>query len=244
MFELNEKYESNKKISKCVYTRYSPSEISTINTDNFQIYVNIPREGSGISFLYSYLELNCDVLQAATNNRYVDNIDIKLVNLGSIALFNKHKLTLSSSKHLENIEHGHIACLMYKLLTTAGGCYVLSIVFHRDRDTRQQELTNNKKTKGKYHVRIYLKDKFGFAQHQLKGTYGLGHILPITRIIDCAVLNKDNAINNAKAKNNSIHWYVPQYTTSIAQQAILYKQIQSKTHAELQNSGRSILWNN
>ena len=155
MFELNEKYESNKNISKCVYIRYSPSEISTINTDNSQIYVNIPREGSGISFLNSYLELNCDVLQAATIYRYADNIDTKLVNLGSIALFNKHKLTTSSGKHLENIEHGHIACLMYKLLTTAGRCYVLSIVFHRDCDTRQQELTNNKKTKGKNHVRIF-----------------------------------------------------------------------------------------
>ena len=31
---------------------------------------------------------------------------------------------------------------------------------------------NNKIIKGKYHVRIMLKDVFGFAEHQEKATYG------------------------------------------------------------------------
>ena len=73
---------------------------------------------------------------------------IKLVNLGPIALFSKYKFTISSGKHLENIEHGHIAYLMYKLLTTARGCDDLSW-FDRSRDRRQRELTNNNKIKGK-----------------------------------------------------------------------------------------------
>ena len=34
---------------------------------------------------------------------------------------------------------------MYKLLTTARGCDGLHIGFHRDRDTRQRELINNKR---------------------------------------------------------------------------------------------------
>ena len=87
MFELNERYEINRYILKCDYIRYSPSEISTINTTNSQIYNNIPREDSVISLLNSYLEINFDVLHAATNNRYVDGNDIRLVNLGSIGLF-------------------------------------------------------------------------------------------------------------------------------------------------------------
>ena len=32
-----------------------------------------------------------------------------------------------------------------------------------------------KKIKGKYHLTIMLKDIFGFAQHQEKGTHGLGY---------------------------------------------------------------------
>ena len=37
MFKLNEKYEINGDILKCDYIRYSPSEISTINTANSQV---------------------------------------------------------------------------------------------------------------------------------------------------------------------------------------------------------------
>ena len=66
---------------------YSPSEISTTNTVNSQIYFHLPREDSLISLLKSYLDLNFDVLLAATNYSYVDNNDIWLNNLAAIALF-------------------------------------------------------------------------------------------------------------------------------------------------------------
>ena len=148
MFKLIENYEIDGRILKCDYIRYSPAEISTINTANSQIYINIPREDSVISLLNSYLELNFDVLHAATNNRYVDGNDIRLVNLGVIALFSNYKLTTSSGKHLENIDHAHIVSLMYKLLTSSKGSDDLSICFDRDRNRRQRELTKTKLRKG------------------------------------------------------------------------------------------------
>ena len=215
MFKLSEKYETNRDILKSDYIRYSPSEISTINTANSQIYINIPREDSVISLLNSYLELNFDVLQAATNNRYADGNDIRLVNLGPIGLFSNYRLSISSGKHLENIEHAHIVSLMYKLLSSSKGSDDLSIGFDRDRGRRQRELTNNKTQKGKFHVRIYLKDVFGFAEYQEKGTYGLGYKLTLTRDTDNAVLNKANGVNNGKIKINAIEWYVPHYTPSM-----------------------------
>ena len=95
MSKLSEKYEIDRRILKCDYIRYSPSESSTINTPNSQIYINIPREDSVISLLNSYLELNFDVLQAVSGNRYADGADIRLVNLGAIALFCIYKLTTS-----------------------------------------------------------------------------------------------------------------------------------------------------
>ena len=49
-----------------------------------------------------------------------------------------------------------------------------------------------------------LKDIFDFSEHQLKSTYGLGYKKILKRNTDNAVLNKDNAINNAKFKNNAI----------------------------------------
>ena len=144
MFKLSEKCQIDRRIQKCDYIRYSPSEYSTMNTANSQIYINIPREDFVISLLHSYLELNFDVLQAASNNRYVDASDIRLVNLGAIALISKFKFATSSGKHLQEISHAHIVSLMYKLLTSRKDSDDLSIGFDRNRGRRKSELSLNK----------------------------------------------------------------------------------------------------
>ena len=204
MFKLSENYEIDRRILKCDYIRYSPAEISTINTANSQTYINIPREDSVISLLNSYLELNFDVLHAADNNRYVDANDIRLVNLGPIALFSVYKLVTASSKHLEEVTHAHFVSLIYKIVTSSKDSDDLSIGFDRNRGRRKNELSNNKNIKGKYHIRIYLKDILGYAEHQEKATYGVGYRLILTRNTDNAVLNKDNAVANGKVKINSL----------------------------------------
>ena len=47
-----------------------------------------------------------------------------------------------------------------------------------------------------------------------------------------SVLNKGNATNIGKSKIIYFEWYVPHYTPSISQQAILSKQILSKSRTE------------
>ena len=227
-------------ILKCDYIRYSPSELSLINTANSQSYINIPRGDSVISLLNSFLDLNFDVFHAANpDNRYADGDDIRLVNLGPIALFSNYKLTSSNEKPIEEINNAHIACLMYKLLTSSKDSDDLSTGFDRNRDRRKKELTNNKNIKGKYHVRIMLKDIFGFAEHQQKATYGLGYKLALTRNNDSAVLNKDNTLNDAKIKI-SIEWLIPQYIPSVKQQTILMDQIVKKIPTDLHYVERSV----
>ena len=170
MFKLSEKYQTDRKILKCDYIRYSPSEISTIYTPNSQIYISKPSKDSAFSFLNSSLDSNFDVLNAATGNSYVDTNDISVVNLGPIALFSNYKLKTSSRERLEDFNHAHIVSLMYKLITSSRGADDLSIGFDRSRDTRKRELTKNKIQKGKDLVRIYLKVVFGFAEQQETGT--------------------------------------------------------------------------
>ena len=240
MFILCEKHEVDRRILKCDYIRYSPSEISTINTANSQIYINIPREDSVNSLLNSYLDLTFDVVHAATKNRYADGIDIRLVNLGPVAFFSNYMLSTSSRKHLEDVSHAHIVSLMYKLITTAKDMNDLSIGFDQDRTRRGNELTYNKNIKGKYHVRIYLKDIFGYAEHQEKATYGLGYKLTLKRNTDNAILNKDNATVLGKVKIIAIEWYVLHYTASMSQQAVLSNQILNKIPTELQYIERSV----
>ena len=225
---------------KCDYIRYSPLEISTINTPNSQIYINIPREGTVISLLYSYIEINFDVLKAATSNRYADADDIRLINLGPIALFSNYELTTSSGKHLEIIDHAHIVSLMHKLLSSSRDSDDLSIGFDRSKDKRKQEFLNNKTQKRKFHLRIYLKDVFGFAEYQEVGTFGLSYRLTLTRNTDNAVLNKNDATNHAKIKINGIEWYVPHYIPSIDEYKKLMIQIKNKLPTNLHYREKSV----
>ena len=101
----------------------------------------------------------------------------------------------------------------------------MSIGFDRNRGRRKNELSNNKTIKGKYHIKINLNDIFGFADHQEKGTYGLGYKLTLTINTDNAVLNKDNAVVNGTVKINSLDLYVPHYSPNLEEYNKLMTQI-------------------
>ena len=62
----------------------------------------------------------------------------------------------------------------------------------------------------------------------------------MTRNSDNSVLNKGNANNLGIIKINAIEWYVPHYTPSMQQQAILSKQILNKTPTEIKYPERSV----
>ena len=135
MFKL---IEITRNILKCDYIRYSPSEIGSINTANAHIFIIIASGYSVYSLLGSRLRANFGILHAATNNRYIDGHDIRLVKEGPIALFSKYKLQSSSGEQIEEINHAHIVCLMYKLITSSRITDDMSIGFDRDRGRRQR----------------------------------------------------------------------------------------------------------
>ena len=106
---------------------------------------------------------------------------------------------------------------MYKLITSSKNGDDLSISFDRSRRRRRDELALNKNVNDKYHLRIILKDVFGFAEHQEKATYGLGFKLTLTRKKDEAVIEKVAGIADARIIIHHIHWYVAHYTPSLQQ---------------------------
>ena len=132
---------------------------------------------------------------------------------------------------------------MYKLITSSKYSDDLSIGFDHSRNRRRDKLARNKNVKGKNHLRIILKDVFGFPEHQEKATYGLtlnGSKLTLTRNKDDVVVNKVVDIACARMKIDHIHWYVPHYTPSFQQQSILSIHILSKTSTELRYVERSV----
>ena len=163
-----------------------------------------------------------------------------MVSQGPTALFNDFELTTSSGKQLEVISHAHKVSLMCKLISLSKVIVDLSIGFDRDCVRKQQELTNNKNIKSKYHLRIMLKDVFGSVEIQEKATYGLGCKLTPTRNEDVDVLDKAVGIADAGIKIDHFHWFMLHYTLSIQQQGILSKQILSKTPTEFRYIERSV----
>ena len=63
MFKLNEIYELDRRLLKCDFERFSPSETCITITRNSQMYMNLPREITGISLLNSYLEFIFEVIE-------------------------------------------------------------------------------------------------------------------------------------------------------------------------------------
>ena len=94
---------------------------------------------------------------------------------------------------------------MYKLLTSSKDSNDKSIGFDRSRNRRRDELTTNKNVKGKYHLKIMLKDIFGFAEHQQKTTYVIGYKLTLTRNKYVTVIDKTGATAVARNKIDHIH---------------------------------------
>ena len=184
--------------------------------------------------LYSCLDLKFDVVHAAVNNRYAGVNDLRLTNLGPIASFSNYKLTNSSGKLLENISQTHIASLLCKLITSSKDADDFFFGFDRNRDRGREKLTNIKKIKGNYHIGLMFTDALSIAEKQEEAMHGLIVKLTLTRNSDDSVLNKDNAIINAKFEINGIERYVQHYTPSITQPATLSKQILSKVPTELQ----------
>ena len=78
-----------------------------------------------------------------------------------------------------------------------------------------------------------LNDVFGFAEFQEKATYGLGYKLTLARKKDDSVLHKAGGIADARIKIDHVHWYVPDYISSIQQRSLISQQILSKTPREL-----------
>ena len=143
-------------------------------------------------------------------------------------------------KALRRFGHVHLVSLMYKLISSGKDVDYLSIRFDRSRDRRKQEFTKNKNVKGKYQLRIMLKDVFGFAEHKEEATYGLGFKLTLTRNKNDAVIDKAAGLVDARSKIDHIHCYIPHYIASIQQQAVLSNQILSKITTELRLVERSV----
>ena len=109
-------------------------------------------------------------------------------------------------------------------MSSSGDSDDLSIGFHRIIEARERKLTTNKRTKGNYYFRIFLKDVIGFAGHQDNCAYGLGYILTLQSSDNHVIgypAGANGAANLASAGRvikGDTSWYVPHYTPNMSNQ--------------------------
>ena len=144
-------------------------------------------------------------------------------------------MTGASGKEIEEIDNAHVICLINRLLTSSGDSDDLSVGFNGSIEALETKLTNIEAAKGNYYVRVYLKDVFGFAEHQDNCTYGLGYKLTFqtysaNHVINHPPIAKDvgNLSLAGRVFLNDISWYVLHYTPSISNQIFLLGQIVSR----------------
>ena len=145
-FSLKSKYTLEKAYHKIDFIKYSPSSLSTINNNNANISISLPREDAYICLQNSYISLEFEVLKNE-DTRFNDGDETNLVNFGPVAFLSEAKLTTSSAKQPEKVDNLHPICLMYKLLTSSQQTSQLMYGFEESTTIRRQELTNNKTEK-------------------------------------------------------------------------------------------------
>ena len=103
---------------------------------------------------------------------------MKLKKPGPHWFFGKLKLTSFRGKEPKQIDKNHIACLMYKLLTSRKVSMIYQLVFIECKQTREQEMAHDKRGEEKYQVRIHFIKRFRFcwtpSQHREKAKIALG----------------------------------------------------------------------
>ena len=140
IFSLKSKHTLEKPIHKIDFIKDSPSSLTTVNNNNSNVSISLPREDAYICLQNSFISVEFEVLKNV-DTRYADGDQISLVNFGPVALFSEAKLTTSSGKHLEKIDNLHPISLMYKLLTSSQQTSQLMYGFEESTFIRRQELT-------------------------------------------------------------------------------------------------------
>ena len=110
-------YGYNNDTQKSKIIKHNPINLATMNTVNTNINIILNRDENHLNKLDSYLETEFVVSDKA-GRVFANNVNIRLVNNGMMALFSSVQLETSGDRTIGYIDHCHSNLLMYKLLTS------------------------------------------------------------------------------------------------------------------------------
>ena len=96
-----------------------------------------------------------------------------------------------------------------------------------------------KVNRSKFHKRVFLGDRFGFADHQVKATYGLGLEYKLYRNFDSVILGRNAATAGRETTIHAIYWFVRHCTPNESQQDLMNVYVVFKIPSEIPYIKRS-----
>ena len=114
LFSLKNEHALDKPIHKIDFSKFSPNSLATINNNNSNISISLPREGAYNCLQNLCIPVDFEILMQ-DDTRYADGDKINLYNFGDFALFSEAKLTTSSGKQWKKVDKLPIISIMHNV---------------------------------------------------------------------------------------------------------------------------------
>ena len=163
------------------------NNLATMNTVNTNNNILLNKEENHLNIHNSYLWIEFVVLDKA-GGVFANNVNIRLVNCGMMALFKSVKLETSGGRTIEYIDYCHPNLLMYRLLKSTDDEYESGFVRHQGNRDGQLKEDHAAAERGHVFMMIKMNDLFGFVNDLEKIIYGLAFKIILKRN------NKDRAL--------------------------------------------------
>ena len=247
-FNLDTTYGYNNDIHKSKIIKYEPNNLATMNTINTNFNIILSRDENHLNLHDSHLEIEFFVSDDA-GFVFANDVNIRLVNCGLMALFRSIKLETSGGRTIEYIDHCHPYLLMYMLLTSIGDEYESGFV--RNQGNRDSQLKGDHiaAQRGHMYMMIKMSDLFGFVNDLEKIIYGLGFKLILKRNNNNRALYRVNANpgavgNDASIEIRDISWCVPSIDPSNGNRIIVQKGLSKKNNVDYSYYERKTFYKN
>lgn len=247
IFDWSEGGVDDDSIKEYEYIEYTPIIGTQLNNTGGNIRITVETQDMFSHPSESFLLIS-GRLTKADNSAYTNADVAALTNNGVMHLFDSMRYDLGG-KEIETLRYLGQSMTMLKTLTISDdqsrseglnemwekdSSNVASLTTNAGFTTRQSWIIKSPQEKGRFQVRIPLKEVFGFCEDYAKVIYGLKQELTLKRKSDNDAIFKASAVDGGKVTLDNVSWYLPVVEPNDEEKFALMKQIEDKTEQSIE----------
>ena len=242
ILQIKESFGTDESIRRYVYNEYLPLTGTSYNTPG-EIRIILESQDEFFHPSSSYIVIEGQLVKDTGGAAYADTDVITLVNNAPMFLFSNIKYELSGHE-IESINYPGPATTMKGLLKysddyakgqgmnqcwtkdTGAGTAVLAT--NEGFNVRHAYIIKAPNPKGTFSFAIPSKHVFGFCEDYDRVTYGMRHVLTMTRQSDKDAIFRAAGCDAGKIVISKIAWHMPRVLPNDAEKYTLMKTIEAK----------------